>query len=255
MAAHDGLTDAFDADSMGLSTERGNIRLNISRTAQDEVAAASHQRAAAAAAAGVFDAEIVPVTVPQRKGEPLVLNQDEGIRAADNRGDPCRTAPRLHGRRRHHGRQLLAPLRRRQRPGAVLPRLRARSTALRGWPWWAPPARWQDRTTRCIPNPPTPSPRPWTPPGGVLATLTSLRSTRPLAPLPSSRCTILACPLEKCNIHGGAIALGHPIGASGARLALHAALELSRRGSGKAAVSLCGGGGQGEALLLFRDAQ
>ena len=60
-------------------------------------------------------------------------------------------------------------------------------------------------------------------------------------------------PLEQCNIHGGAIALGHPIGASGARLALHAAHELKRRGQGKAAVSLCGGGGQGEALLLFRD--
>src|SRR6185312_4663769 len=61
-------------------------------------------------------------------------------------------------------------------------------------------------------------------------------------------------PLEKTNLHGGAIALGHPIGASGARLALHAALELQRRGTGKAAVSLCGGGGQGEALLLSRDA-
>ena len=60
-------------------------------------------------------------------------------------------------------------------------------------------------------------------------------------------------PLEQCNIHGGAIALGHPIGASGARLALHAAHELKRRGQGKAAVSLCGGGGQGEALLLYRD--
>jgi acetyl-CoA C-acetyltransferase len=60
-------------------------------------------------------------------------------------------------------------------------------------------------------------------------------------------------PLEKCNLHGGAIALGHPIGASGARLALHAAHELKRRGTGKAAVSLCGGGGQGEALLLYRD--
>lgn len=62
----------------------------------------------------------------------------------------------------------------------------------------------------------------------------------------------LGIPLDKANIHGGAIALGHPIGASGARLALHAALELARRGSGKAAVSLCGGGGQGEALLLSR---
>ena len=63
----------------------------------------------------------------------------------------------------------------------------------------------------------------------------------------------LGYPLEKTNIHGGAIALGHPIGASGARLALHAAMELDRRGSGRAAVALCGGGGQGDALVLYRD--
>ena len=78
--AHDGLTDAFDNDSMGVSTERGNTKLAIKRIEQDEVAAASHRRAAAAVAAGVFDAEIVPVTVPQRRGEPLVLTADEGIR-------------------------------------------------------------------------------------------------------------------------------------------------------------------------------
>jgi len=60
-------------------------------------------------------------------------------------------------------------------------------------------------------------------------------------------------PLEKTNIHGGAIALGHPIGCSGARLTLTAAMELNRRGSGRAGVSLCGGGGQGDALLLYRD--
>ena len=59
-------------------------------------------------------------------------------------------------------------------------------------------------------------------------------------------------PLEKTNIHGGGISLGHPIGASGARLVVHAAHELKRRGAGKAAVSLCGGGGQGDALLLWR---
>ena len=63
----------------------------------------------------------------------------------------------------------------------------------------------------------------------------------------------LGVDLADCNIHGGAIALGHPIGASGARLALHAAHELNRRGSGRAAVGLCGGGGQGEALLLYRN--
>jgi acetyl-CoA C-acetyltransferase len=80
-AAYDGLTDAFDGLSMGESTENGNARIGISRREQDEVAAASHQRAAAAAAGGLFDNEIVPVSVPQRKGDPLVVSTDEGVRA------------------------------------------------------------------------------------------------------------------------------------------------------------------------------
>ncbi|MBI0301393.1 acetyl-CoA C-acyltransferase, partial [Streptomyces sp. PRKS01-29] len=79
--AHDGLTDAFDGESMGASTERKNTELGIGRTEQDEVAAASHQRAAKAQEAGVFDEEIVPVSVPQRKGDPLLVSQDEGVRA------------------------------------------------------------------------------------------------------------------------------------------------------------------------------
>ena len=80
VAARDELTDAFDGDSMGLSTERRNGVLGLDRASQDRVAAASHRRAAAAAQAGLFDAEIVPVVVPQRKGEPLVLTADEGVR-------------------------------------------------------------------------------------------------------------------------------------------------------------------------------
>ena len=80
-AAHDGLTDAFDGLSMGLSTERANVELGQTRLEQDEIAAASHQRAAAAAASDVFSDEITPISVPQRKGEPLVISTDEGVRA------------------------------------------------------------------------------------------------------------------------------------------------------------------------------
>src|SRR5918995_2171275 len=78
--AYDGLTDAYDRESMGASTERHNDRFGIDRTAQDAVAARSHQRAAAAQADGVFDAEIVPVEIPRRKGDPVVVTNDEGIR-------------------------------------------------------------------------------------------------------------------------------------------------------------------------------
>src|SRR6185312_1332655 len=77
---HDGLTDAFDGQSMGVSTEARNGELGLERRPQDEVAAASHQRAAAAQQSGVFDAEIVALSVPQRKGDPLTVDADEGIR-------------------------------------------------------------------------------------------------------------------------------------------------------------------------------
>ena len=79
--AFDGLTDAYDRESMGASTERANARYEVTREAQDAVSARSHQRAAAAQAAGVFEAEIVPVEIPQRKGDPVTVSADEGIRA------------------------------------------------------------------------------------------------------------------------------------------------------------------------------
>src|SRR3954467_4939037 len=78
-AAHDGLTDAFDGISMGASTEKYTEKLGLRREAQDEYAARSHQRAGAAAASGVFDDEIAPVSIPQRKGDPLVVSTDEGV--------------------------------------------------------------------------------------------------------------------------------------------------------------------------------
>lgn len=78
--AHDGLTDAYDKESMGTSTEKLNPKFGLTREEQDRVAALSHQRAAAAAEAGVFDDEIVPVAVPQRKGDPVIVSKDEGVR-------------------------------------------------------------------------------------------------------------------------------------------------------------------------------
>src|SRR5690554_4085747 len=78
-AAHDGLTDAFDHESMGASTERFNARYDMTRAEQDEVAAASHVRAGQAQSSGVFADEIVPVEVPQRKGDPVVVSEDQGV--------------------------------------------------------------------------------------------------------------------------------------------------------------------------------
>jgi acetyl-CoA C-acetyltransferase len=252
VAAHDGLTDAFDGESMGASTERKNAVLGISRAAQDEVAAASHTRAAAAIESGVFRDEIVPVTVPQRKGDPLVLDTDEGVR-------PKTTV------------ETLAPLRPAFSPegtitagnssplsdGASALVLTSRAYAEEhGLSWLAvvgapgqvagPDNSLHSQPSRAIEAALARA-------GWAVEQLDFIEINEAFGAVAVQSLQDLGVELDRCNIHGGAIALGHPIGASGARLALHAAFELGRRGSGKAAVSLCGGGGQGEALLLYRD--
>ncbi|SEF01142.1 acetyl-CoA C-acetyltransferase [Arthrobacter alpinus] len=254
VAAHDGLTDAFDGDSMGLSTERGNIRLNISRTAQDEVAVASHQRAAAAVAAGAFDDEIVPVTVPQRKGEPLVLTHDEGIR-------PQTTLETLAGLRPAFTADGAitagnsSPL----SDGASALVLSSRAYAeANGLEWLAvvgAPGQVAGPDNSLHSQPSNAINKALNTAGWNVADLDFIEINEAFGSVAVQSLADLDLPLDKCNIHGGAIALGHPIGASGARLALHAATELHRRGTGKAAVALCGGGGQGEALLLFLEAK
>lgn len=254
VAAHDGLTDAFDGESMGLSTERGNIRLNISRVAQDEVAAASHQRAAAAQAADVFADEIVPVSVPQRKGEPLVLTVDEGVRA----GTTVETLGALRPAFTADGAITAgnsSPL----SDGASALVLASRSYAeANGLEWLAvvgAPGQVAGPDNSLHSQPSHAISAAADKAGWDIDELDFIEINEAFGSVAVQSLRDLHYPLDKTNIHGGAIALGHPIGASGARLALHAALELSRRGSGKAAVSLCGGGGQGEALLLYRDAK
>ncbi|TFC94623.1 MULTISPECIES: acetyl-CoA C-acetyltransferase [Cryobacterium] len=250
-AAHDGLTDAFDGLSMGLSTEQVNGRLGLQRVDQDAVAAASHQRAAAAAASGVFNDEITPIGIPQRKGEPLLVAADEGVRADSTPGTLSRLRPAfapdgtvtagnssplsdgasalvLCSRRyaEEHGLSWLAVVGASGQVAGPDNSLHSQPAnaihlALKRQGWTA------DELDLVEIN--------------EAFAAVSLESTRELG-----------LSADKVNIHGGAIALGHPIGASGGRLALHAALELARRGTGKAAVALCGGGGQGEALLLSR---
>jgi acetyl-CoA C-acetyltransferase len=254
VAAHDGLTDAFDGESMGLSTERGNIRLNISRAAQDEVAAASHQRAAAAQEAGIFDGEIVPVTVPQRKGDPLVLNRDEGIRPQTTLESlaPLRPAFSADGAITAGNSSPLSD-------GAAAMVLTSRSYAeAHGLRWLAAvgaPGQVAGPDNSLHSQPSHAIQSALKKAGWSSEELDFIEINEAFGSVAVQSLQDLDYPLAKCNIHGGAIALGHPIGTSGARLALHAALELDRRGSGRAAVALCGGGGQGEALLLFRNAE
>ncbi len=252
VAAHDGLTDAFDGESMGLSTESRNLTLGIDRSSQDEVAARSHQRAAAAAAAGVFDGEIAPISVKQRKGDPIVVAADEGIR-------PDTTVETLGGLRAAFATDGTitagnsSPL----SDGASALVLSSRKFAEdNNLDYLAvvgasgqvagPDNSLHSQPSNAIKNALARA-------GWTVGDLDFIEINEAFGSVAVQSLKDLDYPLEKCNLHGGAIAVGHPIGASGARLALHAAHELKRRGTGKAAVSLCGGGGQGEALLLFRD--
>jgi acetyl-CoA C-acetyltransferase len=250
-AAYDGLTDAFDGMSMGESTENGNARIGVSRRDQDEVAAASHQRAAAAAADGLFDAEIVPVSVPQRKGDPLVVSTDEGVR-------PNSTAETLAGLRPAFTADGTISA------GNSSPLSDGASAVVVASKAWAD-AQGLDYLAvlgasgsvagpdNSLHSQPSNAINAALDRAGLsVSDLDFVEINEAFAAVALVSARKLGISLDDVNIHGGAIALGHPIGASGARLALHAALELSRRGAGRAAVALCGGGGQGDALILTR---
>lgn len=249
--AYDGLTDVYDRESMGASTERHNDRFEITREAQDAVAARSHQRAAAAQAEGLFDAEIVPVQIPQRKGDPVVATKDEGVR-------PETTVETLAGLRPAfaQGGSITAGNSSQISDGASAVVLTSRSHAdENGWPvlavvgasgqvagpdnsLHAQPARAIEKA--CAKQGISPD------------DLDIVEINEAFGAVVARSQVELGLSDEVVNPHGGGIAIGHPIGASGNRLVVHAVHELVRRGGGTAAVALCGGGGQGDALILTR---
>jgi acetyl-CoA C-acetyltransferase len=249
--AFDGLTDAYDRESMGASTERHNDRYELTREAQDAVAALSHQRAAAAQEEGVFDAEIVAVEVPQRRGPALSVTADEGVR-------PDTTVESLAGLRAAfaEGGSITAGNSSQISDGASAVVVTTRGTAeAKGWPVLAtvgasgqtagPDNSLQAKPARAIEKACEKQ-------GIAPADLDIVEINEAFGAVVARTQTELGLDSDIVNIHGGGIAIGHPIGASGARLVVHAAHELARRGTGIAAVGLCGGGGQGEALILTR---
>jgi acetyl-CoA C-acetyltransferase len=252
VAAHDGLTDAFDGQSMGLSTETKNLALAIDRTSQDNVAAHSHQRAALAAKNGIFDDEIAPISVVQRKGDPVVVSTDEGVR-------PNTSVETLAGLRAAFVSDGTitagnsSPLSDGAAALVLTTRAFAEENGLEYLAVVGKPGQVAGPDNSLHSQPSNAIKEALSRAGWSMADLDFIEINEAFGSVAVQSLRDLDYPLEKCNLHGGAIALGHPIGASGARLALHAAHELKRRGSGKAAVSLCGGGGQGEALLLYRD--
>ncbi|HEV7183897.1 MAG: acetyl-CoA C-acetyltransferase [Actinomycetales bacterium] len=250
-AAHDGLTDAFDGISMGASTESYTAKLGLTREKQDAFAASSHQRAGKAADSGAFADELAPVSIPQRKGDPVVVTADEGVRPESTPETLARLRPSFS----EEG-TLTAGNSSPLSDGAAALVLTSRENAERlGLAWLAvvgasgqvagPDNSLHSQPSNAIAA--ALKKGEWT-----VEDLDFVEINEAFAAVALQSMADLALDPERVNIHGGAIALGHPIGASGARLAAHAAHELARRGSGRAAVALCGGGGQGEALLLWR---
>ncbi|MGI8307986.1 acetyl-CoA C-acetyltransferase [Saccharopolyspora hattusasensis] len=247
--AHDGLFCAFDQVAMGLSTEKYNAGYGVSRQEQDAFAARSHQRAAAAVERGVFAEEIAPVEVPRRKGDPVVVDADEGIR-----GDTTvETLAKLRPAFAADG-TITAGSASQISDGAaaVVVMSKARAEEL-GLSWLAeigahgvvagPDASLHEQPSNAI--------RAACVKEGVdAAGLDLVEINEAFAAVGIVSARALGVGEDRVNVNGGAIALGHPIGMSGARLALHLALELKRRGGGTGAAALCGGGGQGDALIL-----
>ncbi|MEU4549818.1 acetyl-CoA C-acetyltransferase [Nonomuraea dietziae] len=243
--AHDGLFCAFDQCAMGESTERHNARLGIGRAEQDEFSARSHQLAAAAIKNGVFEDEIVPVEVAKRG----LVKDDEGVR-------PDTTAETLGKLRPAFAADgtITAGSASQISDGAcaVVVMSRAKAEEL-GLTWLAeigrhgnvagPDASLQSQPANAIKHALGKQ-------GLSVDDLDLVEINEAFASVVIQSAKELGLPYDKVNVNGGGIALGHPIGVSGARIVLTLAHELRRRGGGLGAAGLCGGGGQGDALII-----
>ena len=248
---HDGLTCAFDGCAMGLATDnyQRDKGLEITREQQDEWSARSHERAAAAWKDGAFDGEVLPVDVPQRKGDPVTVSEDEGIR-------PGTTAESLGGLRPAFDRDgsITAGNASQISDGAASLVLASRAAAERlgatplatitSWGTVAgpdaslhlqPANAIRDAAARVDLDP-------------SAFDLYEINEAFASVAIASTR--DLGVGEDQVNVNGGGVALGHPIGCSGARIVVTLINELRRRGGGTGAAALCGGGGQGDALTL-----
>jgi acetyl-CoA C-acetyltransferase len=247
--ALDGLTDAFDHLSMGESTDNSGRKLGITRQEQDEFAALSHQRAAEATKNGLFAAEMAGVPVPQKGGEPLLVTEDEGIR-------PGTTVEALARLRPAFGKDgtITAGTASQISDGAAAVVVTSAAYAERaGLSAMAeigalgnvagPDNSLHSQPSNAIRQALAKA-------GLAVSDLDLIEINEAFAAVAIQSMRDLGVGPDVVNVNGGAIAIGHPIGASGARLAVHLCHELARRGGGLGAAGLCGGGGQGEALLF-----
>jgi len=247
--AFDGLTDAFDGISMGESTERHNAKLDISREEQDEFAARSQQRAAAAAGNGTLAQEIVTVEVPQRAKPPAVLAADEGIRP-DTTAQSLSKLPPAFGQ----DGTITAGTSSQISDGAAVVVVASREKAAElGATILAEVGRFgtvagPDNSLHS--QPANAIKKALAKAGLSVGDLDLIEINEAFAAVGIQSMRDLGLSPDRVNVNGGAIALGHPLGMSGTRIALTLAYELRRRGGGLGVAALCGGGGQGSALLL-----
>ena len=251
--ALDGLTDAWDCCSMGESTERHNASWNITREDQDAFGALSHQRAAAAQKKGVFAEEIVPVEIPQRKGDPILVTEDEQIRPETTPESLAKLRPAF-AKDGTITAATSSPIS--DGACAVVVMSKAKAEEL-GLQWLAeigahgnvagPDNSLHAQPANAIRHALAKA-------GASVDDLDLIEINEAFAAVGIASMRELGVDGGKVNVNGGAIALGHPIGMSGARITLHLAAELKRRGGGIGAAGLCGGGGQGDALVLRVDA-
>ncbi|MEB3065599.1 acetyl-CoA C-acetyltransferase [[Mycobacterium] zoologicum] len=247
--AYDGLHDVFTDQPMGALTEQRNDEDKFTRAEQDEFAAESHRKAAAAWKDGVFADEVVPVKIPQRKGDPLEFTEDEGIRAnttADSLGG-LKPAFRKDGTITAGSSSQIS-----DGAAAVVVMSKAKAQEL-GLDWLCeigahgvvagPDSTLQSQPANAIKKAIAKE-------GITVDQLDVVEINEAFAAVSLASTRELGIDPDVVNVHGGAIAVGHPIGMSGARITLHAALALKQRGSGYAVAALCGAGGQGDALIL-----
>jgi acetyl-CoA C-acetyltransferase len=247
--AYDGLHDVFTDQPMGALTEQRNDVDKFTRVEQDEFAAQSHQKAAAAWKDGVFTDEVVPVNIPQRKGDPLQFTEDEGIRANT-------TAESLAGLKpafRRDGTITAGSASQISDGAAAVVVMNKDKAQQLGLTWLAeigahgvvagPDSTLQSQPANAIKKALGRE-------GITVDQLDVVEINEAFAAVALASTRELGLNPEIVNVNGGAIAVGHPIGMSGARIALHVALELARRGSGYGVAALCGAGGQGDALIL-----
>jgi len=245
---HDGLTCAFDQCAMGLATERYNNG-RISRERQDAFSAASHEKAAAAIKNGLFADEIVPVEVPQRKGDPIVVDTDEGVR-------PGTTAESLGSLRpafEKDGTITAGNASQISDGGAAVVLMsvdRAKAAGITPIGELVSYGQVAGPDASLLSQPANAIALALRKAGVSVGDVDLFEINEAFAAVGLASADELGLDEARLNVNGGAIALGHPVGMSGTRIALSALLELRRRGGGTAAVALCGGGGQGDAALL-----